>query len=225
MLVIVLVLLAVLGGAGWYLWKYFTRPDVTVSAFPQKVHVAAGGRTMFQASVSGATDTDVDWSVQEGSKGGQITPLGAMASSQARVSAMYLAPQSSGTFHVIAASHANPSRSAKIDVIVGATSQVDTPMAQNQAPAVNSQIIGPWRGPTSDMKTIIGADGTIVMNSETDPQKNLRGTYHATDSSHLQVDFGGGDVRQWEILGITGQYLRVLSQSNSETSALIFARM
>lgn len=228
MWLVVLVLLGVLGGAGWYLYKYFSRPDVTVTTFPQKIHVAAGGKTLLTASVSGSKDTDVDWSVQEGSKGGQITPLGAMASSQARVSAMYLAPIASGTFHVVAASHANPGRSAKIEVIVGAISQPEVPTAQNPAvnpTAGNPQIIGMWRGPTANRTTVIGADGTIVMTADNDPQKNLRGTYKMTDSSHLQVDFGNGDVRKWEILGIQGQYMRVLSQSSSETSALIFARM
>ena len=228
MWLIVVVLLGLLGGAGWYLYKYFSGPDVTVTAFPQKIHVAAGGKTLLTASVSGSNDTDVVWTVQEGSKGGQITPLGAMASSQARVSAMYLAPIASGTFHVIAASHANSNRSAKFEVIVGAISQPEVPTAQNPAgnpSAGNSQILGMWRGPTANMTTVIGADGTIVIKSDNDPQKNLSGTYTMMDTSHLQVDFGNGDVRKWEILGIQGQYMRVLSQSSSETSALIFARM
>jgi hypothetical protein len=151
-----------------------------------------------------------------------------MASSQARVSAMYLAPIANGTFHVIAASHANPSRSAKIEVIVGTISQPEVPTAQNPAvnpPAGNSQIIGTWRGPTANMTTVIGADGTILMKSDNDPQKDLSGTYKMTDSSHLEVDFGNSNVRKWEILGIQGQYMRVLSQSSGETAALIFTKM
>src|SRR5262249_28978963 len=76
-IVALIVAVAVLGVGGWYGWQYFSRPDVTVSAFPQRTHVAIGGKTLLQASVSGSKDTDVDWSVQEGSKGGQLTVLGA----------------------------------------------------------------------------------------------------------------------------------------------------
>jgi hypothetical protein len=227
MWIIVLVLVAVLGVSGWYAWKYFSGPDVTVNVFVQKVHVAVGGRTTFVASVSGANDTDVDWSIQEGAKGGQIRSLGVTAASQGRVLATYLAPLTSGTFHVIAASHANPQRKAIIEVVVGTVSQPQAPAAQNQVPAppASSQIVGSWRGPTPDMTTVVGADGTIVMRSDIDPQKARRGTYKFTDNSHVQVDFGNGDVTTWEILGITGQYLRVLSQAGSNTSAVVFSRM
>jgi hypothetical protein len=227
MWIIVLVLLAVLGVSGWYAWKYFSGPDVTVNVNVQKVHVAIGGRTTFQAGVSGSKDTDVDWSIQEGAKGGQIRSLGATAASQGLSSATYFAPSSSGTFHVIAASHANSGRKATIEVIVGPVSQPQAPAAQNQpsAPSMNSQILGIWHGPTPDMTTVIGADGTILMKSETDPQKAQHGTYKFTDSSHLQLDFGNGDLRKWEVLGLNGQYLRVLSQAGSDTSALVFSKM
>lgn len=227
MWILVLALVAVLGVSGWYAWKYFSGPDVTVNVFVQKVHVAVGGRTTFAASVSGAKDTGVDWSIQEGAKGGQIRSLGATAGSQGGVAATYFAPSTSGTFHVIAASHANPQRKATIEVVVGTISQQQTSTAQNQSstPPANSQIVGNWRGPTPDMTTVIGADGTIVMKSDTDPQKARHGTYKFTDKSHLQLDLGNGDVRKWEILGITGQYLRVLSQAGSDTSALVFSRM
>ena len=227
LIIIVLVLVAVLGVSGWYAWKYFSGPDVTVNVFVQKVHVAEGGRTTFQASVSGSNDTDVDWSIQEGAKGGQITSLGVTAASQGLSSAAYFAPSSSGTFHVIAASHANSGRKATIEVIVGPVSQPQAPAAQNEpsAPPMNSQIVGIWHGPTPDMTTVIGADGTILMKSETDPQKAQHGTYKFTDSSHLQLDFGNGDVRKWEVLGLTDQYLRVLSQAGNDTSALVFSKM
>lgn len=235
MWIIVVLLLAVLGTAGWFVWKHFAGPDVSVNAFLQKTHVAAGGKTVFQVTVSGSTDTAVGWSIQEGDKGGQITPQGTVtASGQARSSAIYTAPTTAGTYHVVATSHANSSRSAKIEVIVGGPATPTNLVTDSQAtstgnPAASSpfatQIVGTWRGPTSDMRTVIGADGTIALNSDSDPQKNLHGSYKFSDNSHLDVDFGNGDVRKWEILGITGQYMRVVSQSKSETTALIFAKM
>ena len=236
--IIVVVLLAAAGGGGWYAWQYFSRPDVTVSAFPQRTHVAIGGKTALQASVSGSKDTDVDWTIQEGNKGGQLNVLGSgIVSGQPASTAIYNAPQTNGTFHVIATSHANPGRSAKIEVVVGGLQQPDTSTAAPESPAtpvpppstaaspMAAQIVGTWRGPSAGMQTVIGADSTIAMNSETDAGKNLSGTYHFTDNSHLQIDFGNGDIRKWEIVGVDNNYLRVTSQSKDGSSAIIFAKV
>jgi predicted amidophosphoribosyltransferase len=237
-LVVVVVLLGVLGAGGWYGWKYFTRPDVTVTTFPQKTHVAIGGKTSVQASVSGSKDTDVTWTIQEGNKGGQVVDLGAvMASGQLRAGATYSAPQTTGVFHVVVTSHANPGRSAKIEIVVGGSQPADTSTpppqpASTPAPATSSptnpmaeQIVGTWRGPSPGMQTVIGADASISMTSETDATKNLTGTYRFTDKSHLDVDFANGDVRKWEIVGIDNNYLRVTSQSKDGTAAIVFAKI
>lgn len=225
----VALLLAVMGVAGWFVWKYFTGPDVTVTTFQKRIHVAPGRRTSLQASVSGSTDTDVDWSIQEGDKGGSIASLGSVtAQGQSHAAATYTAPQTAGTFHVIAASHANPSRTAKIEIVVGGASQPDAPASPGAVTANpgNSQILGTWRWPTDDRKVTISAD-SILISSDADPQKNLSGTYHFTDASHLQIDFGNGDVRTWQILGIDNNYLRILCQSKTESSptAMILAKM
>lgn len=238
-LVIGVILIAVFGAAGWFAWQYFARPDVTVTAIPQRIHVAAGGRTSLQANVSGSKDTDVKWSIQEGDKGGQITPQGDMVEgNQSRATAMYTAPQTPGTFHVIATSHANPSRTAKVEIVVGGGMQGETTQPIPEKPAaippaapaaaaspMAAQIIGTWRGPAADMNTTIGGDSTIAMTSDADPQKNLRGTYHFTDNSHIQIDFGGGDVRTWEIVGVDDKYLRVTSQTGNGASAMIFTKL
>lgn len=239
--VIVVVVLAVLGGGGWYGWKYFTRPDVTVNTFPQKTHVAAGGKTSLQANVSGSNDTDIDWTVQEGAKGGSVIGLGSgMIAGQVGARALYNAPQTSGVFHVIATSHANPGRSAKIEIVVGGSIQPDTSASTPEPPATSApvsttsaspanpratQIIGTWRGPSPGMQTVIGADSTISMTGNADATQNHNGTYRFTDNSHVQIDFGNGDVRTWEIIGVDGNYLRVTSQSKDGTSAIIFAKV
>ena len=244
-IIIVVIVLAALGAGGWFGWKYFTRPDVTVTTIPQKTHVALGGKTSLEASVSGSTDTDVDWSVQEGSKGGQVAALGAvMSSGQVRAGATYTAPSTPGTFHVIATSHANPSRTAKVEIVVGGTAEPDSslptpqPSGPTTAPTTTpaptagvaspmaAQIVGTWRGPVppADMTTTIGADSSISMASPSNPQKNASGTYRFTDNSHLEVDFGNGDVRKWEIVSVDNAYMRVSSQSKDGSSAIVFAK-
>jgi hypothetical protein len=229
-------LVAAIGGVAWYVWAYFSKPDVTVTAFPQRIHVAESGRTALAAGVSGSSDTDVIWSIQEGNNGGQITPLGVqIEGNQPRSTATYTAPAKPGTFHVIAASHANPSRTATVAIIVGGASQLETTAAPTPAPpsamtamATNAnaaQILGVWQWPSGEKMTI-RANATVAVISDADPSKNLQGTYRFTDNSHVQVDFGNGDVRTWEILGVDGSYLRVLEKSKAGTSptAIVFAK-
>ena len=145
---------------------------------------------------------------------------------------------------MIATSHANPSRTAKVEIVVGGTTEPDTSLptpeptqAQPTTPATTpaapagvaspmaAQIVGAWRGPSADMTTTIGADSTITMTSATNPQKNLTGSYHFTDNTNLEIDFGNGDVRKWEISGVDNTYLRVNSQSRDGSSAIIFVKM
>ena len=245
--IVVVLALAALGTGGWFAWQYFTRPDVTVTAIRPKIHVAAGGRADIDVSVSGSSD--IDWSIQEGQKGGQVNAQGAvMVSGQPLSRANYVAPQTTGVYHVIATSHANPGRSAQVEITVVGVGSAEIPAATTSAPAPPSgatattsttpgatpnsaaafpnaaQVVGTWSGPTSDMQTVIGADSTISMTSAANPQKNVSGTYHFTDNTHLDVDFGNGDARKWEILGIQGAYLRVSEQSKSGSSAIIFAK-
>jgi len=243
--ILVAVLLAAAGTGGWFAWKYFTRPDVTVTAIRPRIHVAAGGKADLDVNVSDSSD--IDWSIQEGQKGGQVTGLGAvMVSGQPLFRASYVAPQTTGIYHVIATSHANPSRSAQVEITVVGTASPDSsatttepapPTAATATPSTvpatttnpaaafpaAAQIVGAWSGPTSDMRTTIGADSTISMTSAANPQKNLSGTYHFTDNSHLDVDFGNGDVRKWEIR-INGNYLLVNSQSKDGSSAITFQK-
>jgi len=167
-----------------------------------------------------------------------------MSSGQVRAGATYTAPSTPGTFHVIATSHANPSRTAKVEIVVGGTAEPDSslptpqPSGPTTAPTttpaptagvaspVAAQIVGTWRGPVppADMTTTIGADSTISMASATNPQKNVSGTYRFTDNSHLEVDFGNGDVRKWEIVSVDNTYMRVNSQSKDGSSAIIFVK-
>lgn len=83
-------------------------PAIIVSVTPLSATVAAGGTLQLLAAVTGTTDTQVSWSVQDadaGSIGGD---------------GVYRAPAHVATVHVLARSHADPGLSATAVVTVSA---------------------------------------------------------------------------------------------------------
>jgi hypothetical protein len=85
---------------------------VTVTVAPATATVAAGGSQAFACTVTGSTDTACAWSVREGASGGTVTSAG-----------IYKAPAVGGTYHVVAASHADSTRSGAATVTVTAAAQ------------------------------------------------------------------------------------------------------
>lgn len=80
---------------------------ITVSISPAVVRVFQGVTTSFVATVTGTTNIATSWSVKEGAAGGSITSAG-----------VYTAPTTGGTFHVVATSKADPTKSATAAVTV-----------------------------------------------------------------------------------------------------------
>lgn len=78
-----------------------------VAITPKTVRVAPGGTVQFVARVDGTSDQTITWSVREGQSGGSISDAGS-----------YTAPSSSGTFHVVATSKADSSKSDTATVTV-----------------------------------------------------------------------------------------------------------
>jgi hypothetical protein len=78
---------------------------VSISISPASVTLAPGGTQAFTATVTGASNTAVTWSIQEGAAGGTITSGGS-----------YTAPAAAGTYHVVATSQADPTKSATATV-------------------------------------------------------------------------------------------------------------
>ncbi len=74
---------------------------VTVTISPSSVNLPANGSQQFAATVTGASDTSVTWTILEGVAGGTISGSG-----------LYLAPGAAGVYHVIATSNADPTQSA-----------------------------------------------------------------------------------------------------------------
>ena len=85
------------------------KTEVAVSITPLSGTVSAGGTLQFAASVSGASDATVDWSVKEGATGGTVSDSG-----------LYTAPGAAGSFTVVATSRADSTRSASASVTVTA---------------------------------------------------------------------------------------------------------
>lgn len=122
-----LVILAAIGGVGYLIWSSVTSSpgtaaqasSVEVTLTPSNVQVVAGDAADFAAAVTGSNSTDVNWSVREGPSGGRVVPRGARAGDgKVSLLAVYIAPQSPGTYHLIATSKADPKRSASAEITV-----------------------------------------------------------------------------------------------------------
>jgi len=86
-------------------------PKATVAITPANIAAPSNAQWHFTAQVTGASDTSVTWSVREGDVGGSISGDG-----------WYISPLSSGEYHVVATSNADPSASATALV------RTDTPL-------------------------------------------------------------------------------------------------
>lgn len=93
--------------------------SIVVTLAPLAAEVRPGGSVSFTASVTGAADTGIAWAVQEGTPGGTVDTTG-----------LYTAPATTGTFHVIAASRADPAK-----FLVAAVTVAAAPVAVRVVPA------------------------------------------------------------------------------------------
>lgn len=80
-------------------------PRIALS--PTSATLSVGETKAFTATVTGATDTRVTWSVDEGAAGGGVTAAG-----------VYTAPAVAGTYHLTAASVADPNQKAAVTITV-----------------------------------------------------------------------------------------------------------
>jgi Family of unknown function (DUF6519) len=84
----------------------FTLQVISIAISPTTLSLTANHSQQFTATVTGASDQTVTWSVQEAG-GGSVTTSG-----------LYTAPGTTGTFHVIAASAVDPTKKATAAVTV-----------------------------------------------------------------------------------------------------------
>jgi hypothetical protein len=229
-LMLIVILLVVLALAGLAAWKFFSGPDVAVTVAQPRVVAAPGERVSLLAAVTGSSDTDVIWSLKEGTRGGRLTPEGVlMVEGRVQSTAAYVAPQQPGTYHVTAASHANSNRKAGIEIVVG-EGQNSGGQASSTAPVGTSSnpVVGVWQWPkpADDLRMEIAADGSVVIESALHPDNLRRGTYRITGGGkHLEIKMDDGETRKLDVQSIDGNTMRVLSESRDGVSAMTFTRV
>jgi hypothetical protein len=82
-------------------------PPVAIAINPTTASVSGCNTARFAATVTNTSNTAVSWSVQEGTAGGTVDATG-----------LYTAPSSPGTYHVVATSQADPTKTAIAAVTV-----------------------------------------------------------------------------------------------------------
>jgi hypothetical protein len=165
-----LVLLAACGGP-----KIATQlaTEVSVTTKPAQAVVPSGGSQEFAAQVTGSAFTDVTWSVQEGSPGGLVT-----------VGGVYTAPVSTGTFHVVATSAADPTKSGSstVTVTVGVSVSPLTAAADVCGTASFTATVVGTTNTAVTWSVLEGTSGGIVSaGAYTAP--STPGTYHVVATS------------------------------------------
>src|SRR5271165_2598386 len=92
---------------------------VTITIYPTAAKVAAGKGVDFVAEVGGAPTSDVTWSVEEGESAGDIKTRGASAKGDTiSLYCTYTAPTKPGTYHLVATSTADKTKSATAKITV-----------------------------------------------------------------------------------------------------------
>jgi hypothetical protein len=150
------------GGGGW-------QPPISVSVTRQTVQTTPGAAVDFKAVVSGTRNTEVTWSVQEGPAGGAIVSFG-----------RYLAPKLAGTYHVVATSKADPSKSGQATVTVGMVLVKDVERASvnpNKSRQFTAALLGA-SNPAVNWSVQEGASGGTITQDGLYTAPGTTGTYH-----------------------------------------------
>ena len=84
-----------------------TAPPVTIAISPTTATLDACLGRQFTATVGNTSNTNVTWTITEGSSGGTVT------------NGAYVSPSTPGTYHVVAVSQADPTRTAAATITVG----------------------------------------------------------------------------------------------------------
>jgi hypothetical protein len=120
----IVIALIALGGIVWMLRSSMAgggkaAANVGITIYPTAAKAAVGKSVDFAATVTGAPTSDVTWKVEEGGDYGQIQTRGAY-SKEGSISlySTYTAPKTPGTYHLVATSTADPSKSATAEITV-----------------------------------------------------------------------------------------------------------
>lgn len=150
-------------------------PIVAVSVTPSTASVTTGAASQFTASVTGSSNTAVTWSIQEGSTGGAVSASG-----------LYTAPAMPGTFHVVATSNADTTKSATGTIAVTIT------------PVTPPVPTASWINVTSNLAGLSSDCGTLSFLSSKPDQDMLiasisqQGYWASTDGATTWFRLGTG---------------------------------
>ncbi len=178
----------------WFLFAamFFLAPlhafaQVSVTISPSSVNLAPSGTQQFTATVTGASDTSVIWTIQEGPSGGTVTGAG-----------LYSAPAALGVYHVVATSNADNTQSATATVGVPGfvTWGVNAVRSSNTATQLpDGKILFAGGGSTSCQSTSAEVyDPTVDRSTNTTGMLVARCTHTATLLPNGQVLLAGGQT-------------------------------
>jgi hypothetical protein len=158
--------------------------EVAVSISPPFANVIQGGTQSFTARVAGTSNSAVNWTVQEGT-GGSITSIG-----------VYTAPNKGGTFHVIATSQADATKSF--------TAMVTVPPV---AISLNQ----------TDVTIDVGNQSTFIAN--------VTGTVNTAASWAIQEGASGGSITSSGIYTAPGTHgtFHVIATTQADTTQQVSA--
>jgi hypothetical protein len=147
---------------------------ISVTLSPQTTTVAPGGMQQFTALVTGSADPRVSWTVTEGPQGGSIDGAGT-----------YTAPAGTGTFHLVAASIADPGQTATAVVNVARPAGVwvsVTPRTADLPPGGTALLAATVTG-TLDTRVIWTSDGGRIRQDGFYTAPSTEGTWYVTAQS------------------------------------------
>jgi hypothetical protein len=122
----ILVALIALAGIAWMVRSTMAggskaAAPVGITIYPTAAKIVAGKGADFAATVTGAPTSDVTWKVEEGDNAGQIQTRGAYSKGdEISLYCTYTAPKTPGTYHLVATSSADASKSASAEITVAA---------------------------------------------------------------------------------------------------------
>lgn len=158
-------------------------PQVFITVTPLSIVLQQGGTQQFTATVSGSTNTEVRWSVQEGPSGGTISATG-----------LYTAPNTSGTYHVVATSQADTRVAVVVSITVPTISVVVTPSTQTMSAGETftfHAIVNGTTNPGVTWSVQEGASGGTVSQTGLYTAPGTLGTYHVVATSVVDTSKSG----------------------------------
>jgi len=121
----IIVAVIAIGGIFWMVRSSMSlggKPSapVVVTIYPASAKVAAGKSVDLKADVTGAPNSGVTWSIEEGDAGGAVKLQSSSTAEESSLYCTYTAPKTPGVYHLIATSTADKTKSATAEITVTA---------------------------------------------------------------------------------------------------------